>query len=51
MPFVIHLFVHVFNYAESYTILLSWIVVPLGFFACYTFFQNHFEMWADELKV
>ena len=32
---------HFFEYAEVYTVLLSWVVVPLAFYSAYLFFRNH----------
>jgi hypothetical protein len=31
---------HVFKYAESYTVCLVWVAVPLGFIACYLRFTG-----------
>ena len=41
MAFVIHLF----DFAEVYAVLLSWITLPLGYGACFYFFQRHFGMF------
>lgn len=34
--------VHVYQYAEFYAVILSWTVIPLGYFASYLFLRNHF---------
>jgi hypothetical protein len=41
LPFLLY----VYNYAEVYAVVLTWIVVPLGFWACYLFFSRHFGMF------
>ncbi len=34
--------VHVYQYAEVYAVLLSWVVIPLGYYAAYLFLHNHY---------
>lgn len=41
LPFLLH----VYQFAEVYTVALVWIVIPLGFYACYRFFQGHYDMF------
>jgi len=36
---------HVFQYAEAYAVLLVWIVIPLGYFVCFRFFQRRYGMF------
>lgn len=36
---------HLFRFAEVYTVILAWTAVPLGFLACYMFFQRHYSMF------
>ena len=38
--------VHLFNNAETYAVLLVWIVIPLGYGACYLFVRNHYGWFA-----
>ena len=44
---MLRLLVHVYQFAEVYTVLLVWLVVPLGFFVCRNFFQKHFGMFSE----
>jgi hypothetical protein len=39
---------HIYRYAEVYTVLLVWIVVPLGYWASFTFLRNHFGMFKPQ---
>jgi len=34
---------HVYDYAEAYTVLLSMVTVPLGYWAALLFYRNHCE--------
>ncbi|GAG94513.1 unnamed protein product [marine sediment metagenome] len=42
---------HIYLNVESYTALLSWIVVPLGFYALYLFLSRHYGIFAFEAEV
>lgn len=39
--------VHIYEFAEVYTVLLSWVVIPLGYLSCYMFFNRHFGMFSE----
>ena len=39
------LIVHWFHFAELYAVMLTWIVVPLGFYASFLFLGRHYGMF------
>ena len=41
LPFLVHLF----RYAEVYTVVLVWLILPLGYWVCFRFFSTHFDMF------
>jgi hypothetical protein len=41
---------HVYQFAEVYTVILSWIVLPLGYGACYLFFNQHYGMFSGRVN-
>ncbi|MBI4405057.1 MAG: hypothetical protein HY537_12915 [Deltaproteobacteria bacterium] len=43
--------VHFYYAAEVYTVLLLWLVTPLGFYLCYRFFQSHYQMFSPPLAI
>lgn len=36
---------HIYRYAESYTTIFAWIVIPLGYYAAYLVFKNLYGMF------
>lgn len=42
---------HWYRMAEVYAVILVWIAVPLGFFACYLFFQRHYGLFTPPTRV
>lgn len=42
---MVRLLIHIYQFAESYTVVLAWVVIPLFFFACYRFLRNHYGMF------
>ena len=42
---MLSLMVHFYNYAEAYTILFTWITVPLGFYVIYRFLRTQYGMF------
>ena len=36
---------HCFQYAEVYAVVLTLIVIPLGYWASYLFLKNHFGLF------
>ena len=41
---------HLYEYAEAYTVLLSWVAVPLGIFVFYNFFRKHRELFEKDVE-
>jgi hypothetical protein len=39
------LLIQVYRLAEVCTVVLAWVVIPLGFFAIFLFFQSHYQMF------
>jgi len=39
------LLVHLYEFAEVYTVILVWITVPLSFGALFLFYQKHYGMF------
>ena len=48
---MLSLLMHLYQRAEVYTVMLVWIVVPLGFVSCYLFFQRQFGMFVPPQDV
>lgn len=42
---MLKLLVHVYQYAEVYAVLLSWVTIPLGYYAAYLFIRNHYGLF------
>lgn len=40
--------VHTYQYAEVYAVLLSWVVIPLGYYAAYLFMRNHYGQFTPQ---
>lgn len=36
---------HVYNHAETYTVLFAWATIPMAFYASYLFLQHHYGMF------
>lgn len=41
---------YLYVYAEAYTVILSWVVVPLGIYVFYNFFQKHGELFGRDVE-
>jgi hypothetical protein len=48
---MLELLIQIYRFAEVYTVLLAWVVIPLGFFAVFLFFQSHYRMFLPRPQV
>lgn len=44
---LLSLLLHVYAFAETYTVLLVWIVIPLGFYAAYLWIRNRYGLFKE----
>lgn len=48
MGFLVSILSHLYRLAELYTVLLAWVAIPLGYYAVYLFFNNHYGMFSPQ---